>query len=337
MALTRAAAAWLAAALLTAVPARGQSLLAEVVQTGGYSTVGSGAAATQVRLFGEAWSGVRFNAEGAWATRSGGATDAFGSAYPYDRRVKLIEAFADRIFRPGRALLVVRAGRFRTPFGIYSGSDYAYSGFLRAPLIRYDNYFALSNNFLENGASVVAGVPRFHVQASVGRPGDVGEAERRPGFDRVLRAQASHGAFVVGVSHISSKPYMSPRFAQGRVDFTGVDGRWMQGGIALKGEWLAGQPFDGTRTTGGYLDVTVHRPALGPVTAVFRAERLDYTVNSPRAMYAVRYTAGTRVRVVDGLAVQVNTIRQRGIPGQGRSAVDVAVTYLVRFDAARSQ
>ena len=75
----------------------------------------------------------------------------------------------------------------------------------------------------------------------------------------------------------------------------------MQGGIALKGEWIAGQPFDGTRTTGGYLDVTVHRPALGPVTACSAPSGSTTRSTPPRAMHAHRYTAGARVRVLDGL------------------------------------
>jgi hypothetical protein len=194
MALKAAVATLVAMAAVSAGPARGQSVSAELAQTGGYSSEGNGVAATQAHVFGDAGLGVRFNLEGAWATRSGEETDAFGAAYPYDGRVQLIEAYADRMFRPGGALLAIRGGRFRTPFGIYSGSDHAYSGFLRAPLIRYDDYFALSNNFLENGVSIVAGLPALYVETTVGAPGDVGEAVRPRGVDRVVRLQASYGS-----------------------------------------------------------------------------------------------------------------------------------------------
>ena len=30
--------------------------------------------------------------------------------------------------------------------------------------------------------------------------------------------------------------------------FSGVDGRWMRGGVMLRGEWLTGRPFDEGRT-----------------------------------------------------------------------------------------
>jgi len=323
-----------AAAALALVPAAAaaQSISAEAAQTAGYSSDGSGAAATQIRLFGEAASGVRFHVEGAWAARSGGESDAFGSAYPYENKIDLIEAYGDRLFRPRGALLGVRAGRFRTPFGIYHASDYAYSGFLRAPLIRYDGYFALSNTFLENGVSVAAGVPRLYVETALGAPGDVGEAIRPSGLDRVVRLQASYRSLIVGVSHITTKPYQSPRFAHGDASFTGIDARWMQGGVELRGEWIAGQPFDGTRTTGGYLDLRVHVPALGPATAVLRAERLGYDAIPPFALYARRYTAGARIRILAPLAVSVNVLHQSGLPSQRAAAADVALTYVLRID-----
>ena len=84
-------------------------------------------------------------------------------------------------------MLGVRAGRFRMPFGIYSRSDHGYSGFLRPPLIRYDGYFGVSNNWLEDGAMFTAGVPQLFVEASVSRPHDVGFAIRREGLDASIR------------------------------------------------------------------------------------------------------------------------------------------------------
>jgi hypothetical protein len=230
----------------------------------------------------------------------------------------------------------VQAGRFRTPFGISSGSDHAYSGFLRAPLIRYDGYFALSNNFLETGVGVVAGVPLLYVETALGTPSDVGTAQRRSGLDRVVRVQGTYRSLIAGVSHISTNPYQPIAFARGRASFTGVDLRWMRNGVKLRGEWIAGQPFDGTRTTGGYVDLLVHRPGLGPVTAVLRAERLAYETAPPRAIYATRYTAGARVRIVNTLAAQVNVLRQHGIPRSRSTSLDAALTYVFRFDARRS-
>ena len=121
------------------------------ITTGVTTEEQSAAAATQVRVFGDAAAGVRYFGEVSWAARSGAGNDAdaFGSAYPYGNRVQVIEAYGERMFRPSGRIFGVKAGRYRTPFGISNGSDYAYSGFLRAPLMRYDGYFALSNDFLE--------------------------------------------------------------------------------------------------------------------------------------------------------------------------------------------
>ena len=113
----------------------GQSLQVETDATIGHSSDDVSAGATQVRIFGDAGAGVRVYLEGSWAGRSETRlpTDAFGAAYPYEDGPHVMEAYAERLFHPGRALLGVRGGRYRTPFGIHSRSDYAYSGMLRAP------------------------------------------------------------------------------------------------------------------------------------------------------------------------------------------------------------
>jgi hypothetical protein len=316
---------------MQAAVARAQSLTIEAAQTVGYSTEDVGAVATQARLFGVVGSDVRFMVEGSWADRSDTTSDVFGAAYPYDGTPQLMEAYGERMFQPGRGLVGIRAGRYRTPFGIYSASDHAYVGFLRAPLIRYDNYYALSNNFLEQGADVVVGTPRAFMELSVGSPADVGQAQRRSGVDTVLHAQTAFGSAIVGMSYIDTKPYQSPEFAFGRAAFTGVDARWMRSGVQLRGEWLWGRPFDGVRTRGGYLDLIVHRPSMGAVTALARAERLAYDAPAPFALYTNRYTAGAKVRLFERFTAEVGVVHQTTpLPGQRATALDAAITYTFR-------
>jgi len=152
-------------------PALAQPITVEADLTGGYTTDDAGALATQLRAFGDAPLGLRVFAEAAWAARSetDKGTNAFGAAYPYGNRVQVIEAYAERLFRPGPGLIGFRAGRYRTPFGIYTRSDYAYAGLLRAPLIRYDGYFALSNNYLEHGAELIKIFPALLIPALFSR------------------------------------------------------------------------------------------------------------------------------------------------------------------------
>ena len=170
-------------ATLPASLARAQSLTAEADVTAGYSTEEVGAAAAQLRAFGDLKAGVRFFLETAWARRSDKETDAFAAAYPYGGHLEVIETYGERIFTPRKGLVGIRAGRYRTPFGIAGRGDHAYSGFLRSPLIRYDDNFALSSTFLEHGADMIVGVPQLYVEASVGVPADVGDVRRRSGFD----------------------------------------------------------------------------------------------------------------------------------------------------------
>jgi hypothetical protein len=326
----------------TAAGAQAQSMAAEVDVTTGYSSEANvKAVAAQIRLFGEAKSGLRFNIESTWARRSVSATDAFGAAYPYGDRVQLSEAYAERTIQRGAGLVGVRLGQYRTPFGISGRSDYAYGGFLRAPLMRYEGYWSVTNNFLERGINVVAGTPRLSVEASLGVPGDLGVMQRRTGLDRVVRVQGYVQNLVLGVSHINSEPN-APSWAKGRMAFTGVDARWTRSGVQLRGEWIVGRPWEATTTDAWYLDAIVHRPFMGPVTGVFRSERLTYTSVFPFSYLGTpgftgwegrRQTAGGRVRLPGGLTAQLNVLHQSDLLATyGRTALDVALTYSVRLD-----
>ena len=328
-------------ALLVLCPslASAQAITTEVDVSAGYSTENVSAGSTQIRALGEGPGAVRFFVEAAWGaryfpdSRPKSPTDVFGAAYPYENRAQVIEAYGERTFRPGGGLVGVRGGRFRTPFGISTRGDHAYGGFMRAPMIRYDNYFALSNNFLEHGADVIVGAPQAYVEASVGRPADVGEVQRRPGFDTVLRGQAYYRSAIVGVSHYRAMPYQPEYFAKGRAVFTGVDVRWMYSGIQLRGEFLSGRPFDGTTTTGGYIDLLVHRVGMGPVTAVARLERLDYDTIPEFVLFARRAMAGARIRIPGGLTAQIAAGHQwRQQIQRDRTAFDFAITYSLRRD-----
>jgi hypothetical protein len=331
------------------VPAGAQTVSSELDLTAGYSGEEIRAAASQWRLFGEAPARIGFFVEAAWGDRWAGdapvvgeeligvdpmGSDVFGAAYPYRGRVILMEAYAERYFSPRGALLGVRAGRFRTPFGIYGRSDYGYTGFVRPPLIRYDGYFAVSNNWLEDGVTLTGGVPRLFVEASVSRPHDVGSSQRRAGTNESIRVQGYRGQFVFGASHARSNPYLPARFAVGRQAFTGIDVRWAHAaGVQARGELLKGHSYEGVTTTGWYVDGILHRPGMGPFTVVVRAESLDYTAPAPRDRSAQRLTIGTRVRLPGPMTVQLNYLRQDGdLPHIKARSLDISATYSIRVD-----
>lgn len=344
--------AFIGVALVMAVtaPADAQeTIAAEVDVTTGYSGEDIRAAAMQFRISGEGPARVQFFAEAAWGDRwAGGApvigeslsgadpmgSDVFGATYPYGGRVRLMEMYAERYFNPAGVMLGVRGGRFRMPFGIYNRSDFGYTGFLRPPLIRYDGYFGVSNNWLEDGAMFVAGLPQLYVEGAISRPHDVGFAVRREGVDASIRAQGYRGQFIVGVSHARSNPYLSPRFAVGRQAFSGVDVRWAHPtGLQARGEFLTGHSYEGVSTIGWYIDGIVHRPGMGPFTAVIRGERMDYTAPEPRDRRAKRLTLGTRVRFPGPVTLQLNYLRQQGdLPRLKSHSLDFSATYSVRVD-----
>ena len=319
--------------LLSLTPAAyAQSITTEAAFNAGYSTDDVAAAAVQVRAFGDLRGGVHYFGEASWANTSDHGSDSFGAAYPYANRVQVIEAYAERTFRPAAGIFSVRAGRFRTPFGISGGSDHAYTGFLRAPLIRYDPELTLSNTFLENGVDLVGGVPHLTAEVALGAPGDVGVDVRRSGLDAIFRIQGYYGPFIVGVSHSRESPAGFDDEAPGRAHYSGVDIRWMYNGVLLRGEWMTGQPFDGASTRGWYADLLLHRTFMGPVTFVARLERLD--VDSSDAEYteaARRQIIGARIRMREALALTVNVQHRTSHSDEYPPAgVDIGLSWSLR-------
>jgi len=336
--------------MFAAPPAHAQATVAaEFDLTAGFSGEDVRATATQMRLFGRAPGNVDFFGEVVWGDRWAGdapviggglsgvdptGTDVFGAAYPYGGHAVLMEMYAERYFRPRKAFFGVRAGRFRMPFGIYTRSDYGYSGFLRPPLIRYDGYFGISNNWLEEGGLFFAGVPQLFVEASVSRPHDVGFAIRRNGTNGSVRVQGYRGQFVVGASYARSNPYLSPRFAVGRQAFSGIDVRWAHpAGVQARGELLKGHSYEGVSTLGWYVDGILHRPGMGPFTALVRGESLDYDAAPGRARAGKRVTLATRVRLPGPVTLQLNYLRQQGdLPRIKSQSIDFSATYSIRVD-----
>jgi hypothetical protein len=312
-------------------PQRAPVVHVESDVSAGGSTEGVAAGGLQIRLFGANKQDWRFFLEAAVGSTTDPASDAFGAAYPYDRTLRPIETYLEKMFKPGTSLVGIKAGRYRTPFGIYGRSDHAYNGFLRAPLIRYGGNWAISNEFLEAGADVLVGRPALYVETSLGAPQDASPTPRKSGLDAVVRAQGYYRSLIVGASYLHTKPNDTRSFIHGDMAFRGVDARWMRDGVLVRGEWLAGRPFDGVATHGGYVDATFHLLGMGPVTAVVRAERLDYDAGE-FSEYLRRYTAGTRLRLTSFLAASVGLIGQpEGFSNGRRVALDAGVTCSVRF------
>jgi hypothetical protein len=310
--------------------ASAQSFTTEADVTAGATTQDVKAGATRVRAFGDV-RGWQYYGDASWATRSGPQSDSFGAAYPYQPRPRLLELNVEKTEISDKRLLGVRLGRYRTPFGIYSGSDQGYMGFLRAPLMRTSYYWGLSNNYLETGASVIGGTTWLSAEASASVATDEDKLSRPGGMNAVVRVQGAAGPWIGGVSYIRTRPSPAWGFATGRAEFSGVDLRWMKSGVQLRGEWIEGRPYAGSRTRGGYADVIVHKVGMGPVTAVARVERLDYFAGR-FSQFPRRYTLGAKIRLIRGLTAQINQVEEsHPVPAYSRGAsTDFALTYTVR-------
>ena len=324
-----------------------QSVSTETEVTIGRSSDGTTGAAAQIRFFGASRSDWRVFLESTWGTvRSGdaGYTDAFSSAYPYDRRIRPMELYVEKLRRlgDGATFVGLRAGRYRTPFGMSSRSDHAYLGFLRAPLIRYAWNWALSSTYMDLGADVIVGRPSFTVETSLGVPSDEGDAPRRRGFTGLVRAQGYVKSAVFGASYINSAVADTNPLVHGRLLLSGVDGRWMHGGFQVRGEWVIGEADAESTTRGGYVDVIAHPRALGRVTLLARLEHLDWDLPSgPQySAYPRRLTVASRVRILPEVHVQAGVLRSFArTPGPNdrfervrpTTTLDVAVTFSRRF------
>ncbi len=320
-----------AAIAVAAGVASAQSITAEADLTAGVSTENVRAGSTQARLFGATASDWRFLSEISLAATSGHPSDAFNAAYPYNGRLHAMELFVEKTFHRRAYIVGFRAGRYRTPFGIYTRGEYGYSGFVRPPLIRYGRDFALSNTSLEAGVDLMAGIPQLFAETSLGVPSDEGELQRRRGLDVTARVQGYYRTLIVGASHVrSGRDRALGDFAQGNSRFSGFDGRWMWSGLQLRGEWIFGRPFDGVTTRGGYIDFAIHRRALGAVTPVVRAERLDYEAG-PFSIFEHRFTGGARVQLLQWLTGQLNVIHQpHGLAANRVNVVDAGLTVSLR-------
>ena len=144
----------------TAREAAAQSLTTEAAVTAGASTENVAAAATQLRAFGDVGGGWRFYGDASWAATRGNASDAFGAAYPYDSKPRLMELKVEKTLASEQRVLGVRMG-IPNPFGIYSGSDQGLYGFPASSTDSYSYHWALSNNYLETGASAWPVPPHF--------------------------------------------------------------------------------------------------------------------------------------------------------------------------------
>jgi hypothetical protein len=119
--------------------------------------------------------------------------------------------------------------------------------------------------------------------------------------------QASVGDVIVGASYIHTQPFKEQFWAHGDTEFSGST----RAGCAAASSCAAS---GSTATVRGHenlrrlRDVMVHRQFMGPVTAVLRAERLDYEAD--RFSSYPRATPRAQSRLSSMLVAHVNVLHE---------------------------
>ena len=263
--------------------AQAQSVTAEADVTVGHSTENIDAAAAQLRLFGsvKADGGSTGRSPGrrcrrARRTRSARPIPTTGSSGPSRR--------TPRRCSTRRELVGLRPGDTVRRSASSSQSDQAYSGFLRAPLIRYGDYFALSNTFLESGADFLAGTSSLFVEGSVGVPQDQGSSRRARGVDAVVRVQGyahlPHRSARATSTAGRARPAISSRGACGSAAWTCA---WTRRHRSPAGEWIQGRALHRRGATRrlcrrnhpSHRDGTAHARRAGRADRLRRGRLLD--------------------------------------------------------------
>ena len=216
----------------------------------------------------------------------------------------------------------MRAGRFRTPFGLH-GRRTRLHGFLRAPLIATRFHWALSNTFLEHGVNVMVAPTRCQFRIHGGASGRRWRTAAPRRLDQVC-AQGYHGDSSSATA-TSDAAYRTPAMPRARR----LQRRRRPPGCAAACSCAVNGSTDSRATA--CTRAALHRRLRqsqrdGPITALARMEVLDYDAGArsvlarrPRSCCACwSLTACTR-----------RSMRRTGaVPSTApANSVDAALTY----------
>ena len=147
----------LAAGALLPTMARAQAALTtEADLTVGRSSEGINVGAAQLRLFESFPADWRFYLEGAGSAITDSESDAFGAAYPYSHRARLMEAYVEKLARQNGRLLGLRAGRAeRLDYDAGKRSEYL-RRYTAGARVRVTSALSFQTNFITQPKSLDA-------------------------------------------------------------------------------------------------------------------------------------------------------------------------------------
>ena len=203
----------------------------------------------------------------------------------------------------------LQAGMVRLPFGIYDTRETYASGLIDYPLPRSD-YFFNSVDWGAPGVAFSSGSSNVQVEGAYfnGRSSGLwGNAN--PVGGTALRAQTYVKGVILGVSRWDGFSVVQyNKDTRQDVHVTGVDWRFTQPHLLVRGEFLLGK-FGPDSMNGGYVDVYYHLPKYAKWTLAGRVEYLKPGVNDATGQ---QLTLGIRYAATPQWILSVNWRKNNG-------------------------
>ncbi|MDO8586503.1 MAG: porin [Armatimonadota bacterium] len=209
--------------------------------------------------------------------------------------------------------LAVRAGKFRTPFGIHQPAEIDYFGFINRPIAKDAPAAGMSLSRASNGVRFSTGKPEMEIQLSI--LDGTEEMNSAVGRNVLFRAQRYAGHLITGFNAYQGHNADAQRF-----NVWGVDWRYSKPHLIVRGEALKGS-LGPDRLQGGYVDVFYHFATIPALTLFARMEALSE--NSTRAV-----TGGCKYVLSRKSTLNVNW---RRISSSGAESSEVAVQLLTFY------
>ncbi|HWA83911.1 MAG TPA: hypothetical protein VG820_10775 [Fimbriimonadaceae bacterium] len=197
-------------------------------------------------------------------------------------------------------LTEVRAGRFRSGFGISEWSDYYYNAIIALPIVRFNRlqpYLGLTR--FDTGLDVrsIVGPVEYQVGMVDTDSGAWQWAPKNPDFG-VARLQTHFGALIVGASALGR---VAGSKDEDDTEAYGVDFRWTADHLQMRGELVRLHSGDGW-SGGYYVDAFLRPPGLYRTQVGVRAQAVD----SLAGAVSQTYTVGVRQIVTPNLSATLN-------------------------------
>jgi hypothetical protein len=253
---------------------------------------------------------------------------AWRSHLDYDRHPLVDRDLWEAYVEWGSGAQRLRLGRFQVPFGIHSRSELYYVGLVYAPILKYYLGYDYQVGRSEHGVAYLQGLGPWQVEAALFAERGGLRTVVPSGGEGSLRVQRLTGPVILGLNLL--RGHADQRGGPDREEtyFYGVDLRYSQPSLILRGELVYGDVPGGT-TRGCYLDALYRPASLHRLTLVGRVESVRGR-GVPEPVFR-RQTLGIKWDLGYGSAIAVNQLFETPRPGLGRQGTTVWLWHTRRL------